>query len=677
MLWLRAIILQWIISAAVVADVTPPGLQSILETQKAAATDSFQAIQVKVEGVVTWVNPSKENFYYIQDRSGGVQVSFDNGKWPELGHEVIVEGLLERGEFAPAITRAIYVPGRKLELPPAKPASGGGLLNGAYSCERVTVDGWVRSAKIIKPDTLVVVLNSGSARITAQIRGVGSLNPQTILATKIAVRGVATPVKARGGTRQLVDVQILAPGPSHFTRLEIGPKNLWQDPVVPLAQAFSYRPGQTRGDRIHVAGQVIHRTGEMAYLNDGSAGLAVRSPELSSVKLGDWVEAVGFIDIEMFLPLLSDAEIQIKNQPPRDPILPTPRKYGDLLDGLLHADYITITGELIDRMKTPGQGEDAVLVYALRTPEGVFPAEIANLGKNPGSLDYEVGSLLEISGVCLVATDAEGTPSGLKILVPGTSHIRLVQPASWFTVRRLLILLSITLGVLLLAASHAFFSSRRNMRLLAEIGERRAVAAERSRLARDLHDTLEQGLTGIHLQLHSISPTLEDASAETQDRLKSVRSLVLQCHTEMRQSIWNLRPAALEQFDLGDALKRIADSLVLDSAIKVQLRQQRNHVRIPPQIEDNLLRIGQESLTNAVKHARATCLKIELETTPGRVQLTISDNGNSCESLETKPGHFGLVGMRERSTRIGGDLTISRNSDGGCSVHVDVPLLSK
>ncbi len=659
------------------AEVASPLLQSILETQKAAATDSFQTTRVKVEGVVTWVNPSKENFYYIQDPTGGIQVSFDNGKWPQLGHEVTVEGMLERGEFAPAITRATFVQGNYLGLPTAKPASGGGLLNGAYSCERVSVDGWVRSAKMIQPDTLVVVLNSGSARITAQIRGASRINLDTVLATKIAVRGVAIPVKARGGTRQLVDVQVLAPGPTHFTRIESGPKNLWQDPIVPLAQAFSYRPGQTRGDRVHVAGQVIHREGEMAYLNDGSAGLFVRSPELSSVQTGDWVEAVGFMDIEMFLPLLSDAEIHIENEQARDPILPTSRKFGELLDGLLHADYVTITGELIDRMKTPGAGAESVVVFAVRTPEGVFPAEIESLGNQSGLLDYDVGCLLEISGVCLVSTDAEGTPSGFKILVPGPGDIRMVQPASWFTVPRLLILLSITLGVLLLAASHAFFISRRNMRLLAEIGERHAVAAERSRLARDLHDTLEQGLTGIHLQLHSISPALEDASAETQERLMSVRSLVLQCHTEMRQSIWNLRPKALEQFDLGDALKRIADSLVLDSGIQVQLRQQRNHVRIPPLIEDNLLRIGQESLTNAVKHARATCLKIELRTTASQVQLTISDNGSSGESLESKPGHFGLVGMRERSTRIGGELNITRNLDGGCSVQVVVPLPSK
>ena len=652
-------------------------VQLIRDIQQLAAADPFQPVAARVGGVVTWVDPSAGKFFYIQDSSGGVQVTFDHDRWPQLGEVLTVDGLLVRGDFAPAITGATITKVKRSPLPTPKNASGGGLLNGAYSCERVLVDGWVRSAEMLAPDLFSAVLNSGGARITVRISAAGGMNPEELIATQIAVRGVATPVKARGGTRQLVDVQVLVPRASHFLVQQREARNPWLDPIVPLANAFSYRPGPTRGDRIHVAGQVVHRTGEMIYLNDGTAGLAVRGARLQDIRPGDWLEAVGFMDIELFLPVLSDAVVRLRKEATADAIQPDTREYGELVDGLLHADFVTVTGELIDRMQTPGKSAESTLVFALRTPEGVFPAEVENIGSQSGIPDYEVGCLLEISGVCLVSTDTEGTPTGFRILVPDVKQIRMIRAASFFTVPRLLVMLSITLGVLLLAASYAFVSTRRNMRLISEIGEKRAVNAERSRLARDLHDTLEQGLTGIHLQLHSISPALEEASAETQERLRSVRSLVLQCHTEMRQSIWNLRPATLEQFDLGDALKRIADSLVLDSGIRVELRQQRNNVKIPPLIEDNLLRIGQESLTNAVKHANPAHLKIELETTPGSVSLTISDDGGGSDSLESKPGHFGLVGMRERSTRIGGDLKITRNSAGGYSVRVDVPLPAK
>ncbi len=653
-------------------------LQPIREIQKTAAAEGFAETRVEVAGVVTWVDPTAGRLLYIQDATAGIQVNFKGEVWPKLGTFLSVEGLLVRGDFAPAITGASYEAQGGVSLPRARAATGGGLLNGAYSCERVIVDGWIRSAKKVTATTLSAVVSSGSARITIRISDAAKLDPDDLVASKIYLHGVATPVKARGGTRQLVDVQVLAPDPTHLSVREREAKNPWPDPVVPLASAFSYRPGQTRGDRIHVAGQVIYQSAEILYLNDGTAGMAVRGSGFQQFRNGDRVEAVGFMDIEMFIPVLSDAVVIKAKQPATNPILPRSRNFGDLLDGLQHADHVSVAGELIDRMETPGKGGESTLVYALRTPEGVFLAEIELPGgKKTAALDYEIGSMLEVAGVCLVATDMAGTPTSFKILIPEAGQIRLLAPASFFTVRRLLVMLSAALGILALAASYAFFSTRRNMRLLAEIGERRAVTAERSRLARDLHDTLEQGLTGIHLQLHSISPALEDASAETQERLMSVRSLVLQCHTEMRQSIWDLRSGALEQFDLGDALKRIADTLVLDSNIEVELRQQRNHVKIPPLIEDNLLRIGQESLTNAVKHAKPTRIKIELDSTPGKVTLTISDNGSGSESLESRPGHFGLVGMRERSVRIGGALSITRNSAGGCSVRVDVPLRSK
>ena len=165
-----------------------------------------------------------------------------------------------------------------------------------------------------------------------------------------------------------------------------------------------------------------------------------------------------------------------------------------------------------------------------------------------------------------------------------------------------------------------------------------------------------------------------DAAAENRRRLDLVRSLVLQCHNEMRQSIWDLRSPALEEFDLLDALERIAQSLVIGSNIVVEISQQRCPVKIPQPIEDNLLRIGQEALTNAIKHANPTHLTIHLRTTSISATLTITDDGIISPDFEVKPGHFGLLGMKERAERIGGFLTITRHPKGGCTVRVEVPL---
>ena len=109
----------------------------------------------------------------------------------------------------------------------------------------------------------------------------------------------------------------------------------------------------------------------------------------------------------------------------------------------------------------------------------------------------------------------------------------------------------------------------------------------------------------------------------------------------------------------------------------MELRQQRDLVKIPPLIEDNLLRIGQEALTNAVKHAHAGRLKIELIITLDRVILMIIDNGCGMELGEdslVRPGHFGVLGMYERASRIGGKLKIASAPNCGCTVSVEVPL---
>lgn len=644
----------------------------IHEMKRKTLAHSFQTMNVKVTGVVTWVDAAVGAEFYIQDATGGIQIlPLEGSEHPRIGDVVTVTGELARGEFSPNIRDAIYERSGQAELPEPKFVSGDVLLNGGYSCERVRLDGWVRAAERIDPHLLSVVIGSGGARITIRITDSGGLIAEELVATRMVAIGVVTPVKPRGGTRQLVDVRVLT-SPSFCNIIEREARNPWFAPVVPLSRAFSFRPGQTRGDRLHVAGKVLYRSGETIYLHDGTAGLAIRGSNVPEFEPGDWAEAIGFMDIENYAPLLTDSEL-IATQPIAVPIIPVKRTVGELVKGLQHAAYVTVTGELVDRMQSAGlSGSSHMLI--LRSSEGIFSAEIMGGPDHNDIAGLEPGSLLEVSGVCVMATNATGDTTGFKILVPGNSQIRLLRGAGFFTFRRLLLLLVFTLVVLLVASVYVYFGARRNMRLREEIGERRAVSAERNRLARDLHDTLEQGLTGIQMQLHCIRPDAMDAAAENRKRLDLVRSLVLQCHNEMRQSIWDLRSPALEEFDLLDALARIAQSLVIGSSTVVEISQQRCPVKIPQPIEDNLLRIGQEALTNAIKHASPTHLIIHLRTTSTSATLTVTDDGIVSPDFEVKPGHFGLLGMKERAERIGGFLTITRDPEGGCTVSVEVPL---
>lgn len=206
-----------------------------------------------------------------------------------------------------------------------------------------------------------------------------------------------------------------------------------------------------------------------------------------------------------------------------------------------------------------------------------------------------------------------------------------------------------------------------------------AVASERGRLARDLHDTLEQGLTGIQLQIHGIGLSLKEAPTHTLDRLAAMRQMARQCHSEIRRSIWDLRAEALEHFDLGEALQRMAQSLFLGSGIQVNVKQQRGTIKIPGLMSDNLLRIGQEAMTNTLKHSRAQHIEIELIVTRLAVSLNVTDDGRGLAERninDDADGHFGLVGMDERAQRIGENLSIIDGPGGGTVVNIEVPSTS-
>ncbi|MES2660384.1 MAG: histidine kinase [Verrucomicrobiota bacterium] len=657
------------------ADLPAPEVRLVREIQNASTVEPFQESQVSAQGVVTWVEGGAGPGFYIQDASGGLLVMREKEPGPKVAERVRVTGMLARGDFAPMIRQARFESLGPGTLPNATRASGGGLLNGSFNAERVETDGWIRSAEMIDDTTMVGLLDSGASRISFRIPNVKTLKPEKLVAAKAWVRGVASPIRSRGTIRQLVEVQVLCNGEEDFYADQREAVLPWSLAPTPLRKAFQYHPGQTRGERLHVRGKVVMVADGIAWLHDGESGLAMRGAAAMKLRPGDQVAAVGFRDLEDFLPVLSDVAIQ-PDKGPEISLRPRQIQAASLREGLHHGDFVAVTGHLLDRIDAPIGSADQRVVLALQSDRGVYTAELEAPGS--GVLDHlETGSLLRVSGICSVQTDMTGETTGFKMLVPNAASLAVVESAPYFTPRRLLVLLTITLAILLAAALWAYFLAQRNLGLRAEMREKVAVSAERTRLARDLHDTLEQGLTAIHLQLHAIGPSPQEASGETQERVGAARQLVQQCHSEIRRSIWNLRSDALEHFDLGEALHRAAQSLFLGSRTRVEFRQQTGDTKIPQLIGDNVLRIGQEAITNALKHADPSVLRIDLTTTNDRISLAVSDDGSGfapATAPDGRTGHFGLVGMRERAERIGGKLNISSQPGEGTTIRIDVPL---
>jgi len=227
----------------------------------------------------------------------------------------------------------------------------------------------------------------------------------------------------------------------------------------------------------------------------------------------------------------------------------------------------------------------------------------------------------------------------------------------------------------LLAAAAIWGMYRQHMR---QIRERFAlVLEERVRLAREIHDTLAQGFVGISSQLDAVALTLNGHVDLAREHLELARKMVRHSLTEARRSVMDLRSSALEGHDLPAALSEAARIWTAGSPVEVHVDVEGESPKLPEETEQHLLRIAQEAVTNAVKHSRASEVRIQLGMERRKLSLRVADNGQGFEQTEAFSevgGHFGLLGMRERAERLGGELQLHSKPGQGTEVEVTVPL---
>jgi signal transduction histidine kinase len=212
------------------------------------------------------------------------------------------------------------------------------------------------------------------------------------------------------------------------------------------------------------------------------------------------------------------------------------------------------------------------------------------------------------------------------------------------------------------------------LRRLSRQSRQAAVAAERNRMARDIHDTLAQGFTGVIVQLEAVEEAMSQGlAAKAGECLTRAGALARESLREARRSVRALRPQRLEENDLCEALQSVIRELTAGTSVRAEFSVCGQPPELPPEWEENLLRVGQEVLTNVLRHAQASKFNARLTFSQGEIRWSLRDNGRGFDPAGRHDG-FGLQGMRERVQGMGGRLSIESARGQGTTISIVLPL---
>src|SRR6476620_9457834 len=207
----------------------------------------------------------------------------------------------------------------------------------------------------------------------------------------------------------------------------------------------------------------------------------------------------------------------------------------------------------------------------------------------------------------------------------------------------------------------------------AEQGQRAAVFEERNRMARDIHDTLAQGFTGVIVQLEAAEDAISCGSRKEADaHLHRAGELARRSLSEARRSVHALRPHALQEHNFWEALKGTIKNTTVGTALHATFEAKGKIPELPQPWQENLLRIGQEALTNALKYAHARRFETRLTYKAKELRLELRDDGDGFKAKDRHDG-LGLRGMRERVEQMGGELEITSSGGKGTKITVLLP----
>ncbi|MGH9514266.1 MAG: sensor histidine kinase [Terriglobales bacterium] len=622
---------------------------------------------VRVRGVITMDAPAPD--FFIQDKTAGIFVegSVTSKFIHRIGEFVEVDGVTGPGKFAPVIreTRLRILGHQALPKAPLFPFSQ--LENGQQDSQWVQVRGIVRSAVVDKTSwrepTLALRVVSEGGEFNVRVPIDHEQDFSSWVDSEVLIEGVCGSLY--NADRQLTGVLFYVPRLG-FIKIEAPAKE------VPLSALLRFSPGKETHHRVRVRGVVEYQhLGSDLFLKIQDKGLRVLTPQSTQLSVGDLVDVLGFPAMGGVTPILENAVFyRLGHRREPDAVKMDFNKPWEEFDSVL----VTTDAKLLSQQAQP----DGIRLM-LQTGDIVFDATL------PPSFSADakipLNSIVRVTGIGLVRSGGLWrVPESLGMLLRSPQDMIVLRAPSWWNLRHTVWLLGITVSILLVVVAWVVLLGRRlreQIFITRQKLKHAAVLEERNRIARELHDTLEQELAGITMQLDLATDCFQQAPRVAQQALQTARDMSRHSMVEARRSVWDLRCQLLEHGDLVSAISQVVEPLVSADHAKVNVTIKGTPVRLPGQKEMNLLRIAQEAVANAVKHGRPRQVNIELRYAATSVCLNITDDGCGFSASQAAPtGHFGLLDMRERAHSMGSELSIESEPGRGTRISLQVPVHS-
>jgi len=662
------------------AQVSTSMLTNVAQIRSLKAAESARALPVQLRGVVISEADPAGRAIILADETAGIYLLADSNLFAPYrrGDRLEVRGITDPGEFAPIVKATAAHKWGATHLPAPRVVSYPQLITGALDAQWIEISGVVR--RYLAPDS-----NSSVWRILLAADGgvvpVRSTTPRDPLLQEDAeVRVQAICLYQFNQKRQVLTPVLQVPDGISIQVIKPAPSQPFAVPVRAADSLLQFAPDNPGSHRVRVKGVVTYaQPGALVWIRDHSSGLRVQARQEENLKAGDEIDVLGFPAYGSGVPVLEDAVFRKTGttQPPAPVVLTNLNAAFDHED-----DLIALEAQLTE-IQPAMEG----LVLTLNAHGTILKALLKSAPAPPLASDWLPGSKVRVAGICTVIHDdvrpmmGVWQPQAFQLLLRSAADLTILSRPPWWTPKRVIYgLISITIALLLATGLLTLMTRRRLQeqalrRAMAE-AEFTAILAERNRVAREIHDTLAQGLAATSVQLRlAKKQTAGDATA-LDHHIDVAQQLVRESLEEARNSIWNMRSQILETGDLPSALsgilKQMADGTELQTSVDITGRVR----RFAPVIENNLLRVGQEAITNATKHAKAKQIKVKLDFGDKEFRLQVWDDGQGFDPAQPPPrsGGFGLVGMRERAAELKGKLNIHSAVGQGTEIVLTVPL---